>query len=1066
MFERFVCWKEQDAKRVLRALALEGNEAVFRATHSPISGLVIGGTEAHDVSEATETGLLKTFSSLDRRHAMCVVEGEAGSGKSHLIRWLYVHWPKGGDRVVLIERADGTLDGTLRQLKDKLSDEAGSSLGSIVPQHQLTEQGQKDLLLGHLSTLCRSGTLADIVGDEEWCDKHGVSNILQSPSVRASWKAPERLLAILTLGVSRDSRVARFTARDILELNQSLPGLKGTIVGPGAIRLGHRLREEAQSVRSALESLGAGEEEPNLSVIAPTTAKLIGALNARLNFAVQSAMGISGAALQKMFRDLRRSLFSEKRRLVLLLEDITSAQGVDRELLYALQEKSTTQEQYCDIVSVVGITPSYYREYIEPQANVVQRVTHHVRFGEKSGSFQAVSALQDSSEQVAFASRYLRAIRAGMFEIECAASEGRLVSNVCSSCQHRLACHAGFGDYGGVGLYPLTEKAIGRMFTSLRDPKGTMFLQTPRALIQAVLSPVLDAAKSIETGEFPVSSVETEWHPEQARAVEGLAQELIDMEPEQRRERLRMTVAWWGDGRFPTGGDLPGEWVGVPETVFAAFGLTHPASEGSHTGGDTVMQHGGHPEPPKPPAGSGQAADGGVNISGARIGTVIVNAAPRQIARRRPARGAANVDEQLQRIQSWVRTKTIEDDGFWRERAAEFIKQIPWEDEDIPHWFADEGLGEVRLQGSGQTDQRVVVVPCMPWAAKGLEWSARLSKGGLGREEREVAVRAISVFAQNIRRVVSEWIIARVPVAQDGTPWNFGATVVQVLLVRAWLRGETRPGAPFVEQWLAILSDDSPKGAARRPGASRWNESLELLQADFRLHGRLREITKCDTAIVDVSVAAVAMQSLIAKGLFTSLPEAPPDQPAKTKWLTQLVTSAIEAKAAFAILPAKEVDRLRGRAARILEIAGSEFFSVYVRRAEAAFSRVRQELPHVATGDLTEWFQLLESNQNLMTSGNGSEHDILQSFLATRSLDAIPETASATVLLDSAILAPAESLESIHDLLKQTSGLVNTLANYLTPHEAKSGQVHDADVIVNFGKRITNTAEALQGILL
>jgi hypothetical protein len=68
-----------------------------------------------------------------------------------------------------------------------------------------------------------------------------------------------------------------------------------------------------------------------------------------------------------MFRDLRRSLFAENRRLVLLVEDITGAQGVDRELLYALQERSTTQEQYCDVVSVVGITPSYYRDYIEPQ---------------------------------------------------------------------------------------------------------------------------------------------------------------------------------------------------------------------------------------------------------------------------------------------------------------------------------------------------------------------------------------------------------------------------------------------------------------------------------------------------------------------------------------------------------------------------------------------------------------------------------------------------------------------------------------------------------------------------
>src|SRR5438876_619710 len=118
MFERVVCWDEAEARLILRPLALEGNEALFRATHSPISGLVIGGTDAHEVAQSTETGLLNSLSSVERRHAMCVVEGEAGSGKSHLIRWLRVHWPAGRDRVILIERADGTLDGTLRQLKD------------------------------------------------------------------------------------------------------------------------------------------------------------------------------------------------------------------------------------------------------------------------------------------------------------------------------------------------------------------------------------------------------------------------------------------------------------------------------------------------------------------------------------------------------------------------------------------------------------------------------------------------------------------------------------------------------------------------------------------------------------------------------------------------------------------------------------------------------------------------------------------------------------------------------------------------------------------------------------
>src|SRR6267142_6339782 len=141
MFERFTCWDAAGATKILRPLALEGNEAIFRATHSPISGLVVTGTEAHDVSTPTEQGVLDALSFSGRRHAMCVVEGEAGSGKSHLIRWLKVNWPIGKDLTVLIERADGTLDGTLRQLNEKLSRETGTNLESIVPRHKLTEKG-------------------------------------------------------------------------------------------------------------------------------------------------------------------------------------------------------------------------------------------------------------------------------------------------------------------------------------------------------------------------------------------------------------------------------------------------------------------------------------------------------------------------------------------------------------------------------------------------------------------------------------------------------------------------------------------------------------------------------------------------------------------------------------------------------------------------------------------------------------------------------------------------------------------------------------------------------------
>ncbi len=1057
MFERYTCWDAASVPDILVPLALEGNEALFRATHSPISGLVVSGTEAHDVLRASEEGLLDALSFLGRRHAMCVVEGEAGSGKSHLIRWLKVNWPAGNDLPVLIERADGTLDGTLRQLNEKLAAEGGAKFESIIPRHKLTEQGQRVSLLLQLGNLCRSGTLSEQLGDEDWCEKHGLSDMLQSEAIRTHWKAPERILEVLTRGADRDSKLARFTARDVLELKQPLAGLRGKNVGPGAIRLAHLLRGETEAIASALEGSGSANEEADMSGVAPNTTKFLTALNSRLSLAIQSAMGISGAALQKMFRDVRRTLKEKGLRLVLLLEDLTGAQGIDQELLYVLQEKSTTQDEFCDIVSVVGITPAYYRQYIAPQGNVVQRITHHVRFGKAEGSFQAVSALETPSEQVAFASRYLRAVRAGIAEINEAATGNRDVTNRCERCPHRDECHVVFGHFDEVGLYPLTKKSIVRMFSSLKDPRGTMFLQTPRALIQGVLAPVLSAAPEIRAGAFPVPSVETEWHPVSRREVHGLAHELIERAPEEERERLRITVSWWGDGGFPVAGDAPGEWAGVPEGVFGSWGLIPPTAVAPVPTSVPTKPEPAEGSPDQTPVTNPDPTKSKGEPSAGSVTKAVV--AP--VRRTSPK---LKLDEQFERLRTWTKTGKVEDDGFWRARAEAFIKQINWKAEDIPHWFAGEALGEVRLQGSGKTDQRNVVIPCAPWAARGLEWSARLEHGKLSQAEHEVAVQAIGVFAQSVRRVVLKWISWRVPEVEPGTPWPFEATLVQVLLTRAWMRGETHPGAPQVEQWKVILSDDSPGGAIRRPGAVSWGGVVEQLAADSSLHKRLRTLSECSEVVVDVSFAAAAIRSLIDESRFTSFPENLPDQPIKTKWLSALVSSAAIARKALSELPAREVRRLRERANFILENAGTDF-TVYIERAALAFERVRQDLPNHAAGALSDWFRLYASKEGLLKKKPGSEHDRVQAFLEARSLDTLPDDAPVSVLLDQAILAPAESLEGIHAVVKDTTALVASLVAYLAQHESTASDLQDAGAVLEFGKRVANKASELKEIL-
>jgi len=68
--------------------------------------------------------------------------------------------------------------------------------------------------------------------------------------------------------------------------------------------------------------------------------------------------------LKELFRRLRRKLREEGRKLVLLLEDVTSFQGVDNLLIDVLVTDSQTRPDECDLISVVGLTPDYFDKFI------------------------------------------------------------------------------------------------------------------------------------------------------------------------------------------------------------------------------------------------------------------------------------------------------------------------------------------------------------------------------------------------------------------------------------------------------------------------------------------------------------------------------------------------------------------------------------------------------------------------------------------------------------------------------------------------------------------------------
>lgn len=118
------CWKNGRVTEVINKEAISVDIADFMATHAPLGQ--IAHLRPSGPATISESGLLSELTSSARadRHVFAVVEGEPGTGKSHLIRWLYERYKAesaGQDEVLLIERAQNSLLGTLRQIIDGLS---------------------------------------------------------------------------------------------------------------------------------------------------------------------------------------------------------------------------------------------------------------------------------------------------------------------------------------------------------------------------------------------------------------------------------------------------------------------------------------------------------------------------------------------------------------------------------------------------------------------------------------------------------------------------------------------------------------------------------------------------------------------------------------------------------------------------------------------------------------------------------------------------------------------------------------------------------------------------------
>ena len=1058
-----ICWRQDSVEQILQTEALAGNDAVFMATHFPIEGFEVGGNRAAELAEKNEKSLFNALSREGVRHAFCVVRGEPGSGKSHLIRWLNIEWNRAqtSDLVLLIQRADGSLQSTLEQLRKVLPLEGDSSLWQgIEASDGIRFEGRVKLFHDALGLSLGAAFLEKEMDDMKWCDERALSELLLSSEVRDRWSAPSRILGtVCGQDGERNSELAQFLPEDIKELVQ----IGQAIEHPkrAHLRFLQRLRVEFE----AADDL-ANHGKP-FSGIAPEASQFLRALNGRLNPAIQRFLGISASGMRELFRRLRRRLRDENRRLVLLLEDITSFQGVDNLLIDVLVTDSQTRPDECDLISVVGLTPSYFEKFIGGLGNIVARMTHMIRLGRGDHGFETVTSLETSESQVRFTSKYLNAVRLGITGIK----DGNNVPNACEDCPDQEPCHRSFGSCDGYGLYPISEIYITSNYPRLVGPEGKLTQMTPRGLLQSLVHPALFHVNDLERGdypppEFPIAPIQ------RATELPGPVRDRLSAiaeEDDSILARLRLLTGLWGKRPASVGisqtADGEPEFAGIRKSVFETFQLPWPGSVGTDQFPKPEVSKPGTPdEEPRPePPGSGPRPP---------------KPTPKPTPGPQPPRPirAGDLDLRLKQLEAWEDGRRLDDEQFWNQQVWLAISELPWQQLGIP-WYLWRRLFTDRLillAGTGQARAGHLVIPREMWVFRGLYGYLCLRNPPEGAE-----IELLLQYAARFRRKLQQQVINHMATrmspfrTQSGETWSPMHTAVQLLTARAWLRGDVKPQADESEQWRTILSDELEATSAPRQRVDSWDEFVGV-EGTGSSHSKIREVlrewitlpqgSEPRTDLVDATDGLRAIRELKANVAYTNLP-AQRLTSAGNQQISELVTlseRASETATKLNGLPGRESSRIRRQGQQLMEQLRGNSVREHIERIEAAIGSVLQFLHDAGAGSIPEWKSQVARLRNAGYLNEGSpEVRALQEFLICLEDEAQP---SQITVLQWCLDAPVQSIGMLIPAFDSGEAVVGKLTEYVSAYlnlNAGSGS-SNIDDIHNTGKRLSDTARAIE----
>jgi hypothetical protein len=559
MTTAFRCFKAETFAEVNPTALAGQHRGFFLAAHAP-SVLVQLNAQYNPLSrEAKQVDEEELFEALREplpdKVTFAILRGSTGSGKSHLIRWLYFKLEAEkleNVKLLLIRRDETNLREIIRKIVELAADDPGELLTEIreklQAREELNDAGKRNLLLDELARAVDpnnfpKGAFDPYVGltDSREIDARKTAVRLlpaffRDEAYRAHLSAAEGVvdeLVRLTVG-QRNGNQLRDRPREFVSGDFDLPdqlvfGAGGNDPrannAPAAVNLAQYLKKDLRM-----------------------RAQAAAYVNTRLKPCTDRLLNLDGVNLLEVFTEVRRRIQKAGLRLVLLIEDLADVEYMHRQVLEALI--ADPSPELCPLASVVGVSDGFSAAIPD---NIRDRAAPHIySLDVQHGSPNYLNE---------FTARYLDALRTPLKDLE--DRGGRTAPSACYNCEFKGKCHDAFGAVGtgdaAVGLFPFNTNALQVMHRKAhtRDQDKSDF--NPRQFLAGLLVPALiKEADSFAAKRYPT---------------QVLRQQFVDAA--QSPGLISTMDGKYGVGRGNQAETLEAIWGrSLPDAVYEAFGLT------------------------------------------------------------------------------------------------------------------------------------------------------------------------------------------------------------------------------------------------------------------------------------------------------------------------------------------------------------------------------------------------------------------------------------------------------------------------------------------------------------